>query len=233
MQNLHSRRQTREVGVGPRSIPTAIVFFTAVFLFVIIAVVVALSPAVTAIDGTVATWLHVRATPQVTDVMAAISLLGAPTTLTILAVAGSLLLLYRRRYAEAVLLSTVVLAGNFLNFCLKHLIQRGRPVFDDPLFSLPTYSFPSGHAMASTVFYGLLAIYVSVSARQRYAAPVAIGAAVLMVALVSFSRVYLGLHYLSDVLGGLSEGIAWLALSVIAWRHRWRREAGLGVNADS
>ena len=131
------------------------------------------------------------------------------------------------------MLSAVVLGGNFLNFCLKHLIQRGRPAFDDPLFSLPTYSFPSGHAMASTVLYGLLAIYVSVRARQRYAAPVAIGAAVLMVALVSFSRVYLGLHYLSDVMGGLSEGIAWLALSVIAWHHRRRREAGLGVNADS
>jgi membrane-associated phospholipid phosphatase len=188
---------------------------------------------VTAIDGSIATWLHVRATPQVTDVMAAISFLGAPTTLTIVAVAGSLLLLYRRKYAEAAMLSIVVLGGNFLNFCLKHLIQRGRPAFDDPLFSLPSYSFPSGHAMASTVFYGLLAIYVSVGVRHRYAAPVAIGAAGLMIALVSFSRVYLGLHYLTDVLGGLSEGIAWLALSVIAWRHRRRREASLGVNADS
>jgi undecaprenyl-diphosphatase len=233
MQNLHSGRQTCAVGVGPTLLATAIVFFAAASLFVIIAVVVAQSPAVSAVDGTFATWLHVRATPRVTDIMAAISLLGAPTTLTMVAVAGSLLLLYRRRYAEAAMLSIVVLGGNFLNFCLKHLIQRGRPVFDDPLFSLPTYSFPSGHAMASTVFYGLLAIYVSVGARRRYAAPVAIGAVVLMIALVSFSRVYLGLHYLSDVLGGVSEGIAWLALSVIAWRHLRRREAGLGVNADS
>jgi undecaprenyl-diphosphatase len=233
MQNLHSGRQIGDVGVGPKLIAPAIVLVAAVFLFLIIAVVVALSPAAAAIDGNLATWLHVRATPQVTDVMAAISLLGAPTTLTIVAVAGSLLLWYLRRYAEAALLSTAVLGGNFLNFCLKHLIQRGRPAFDDPLFSLATYSFPSGHAMASTVFYGLLAIYVSGNARQRYAAPVAIGAAVLIVALVSFSRVYLGLHYLSDVMGGLSEGITWLALSVIAWRHRRRREAALGVNADS
>lgn len=233
MQNLHSGRQNRDVGIRLGLTPTSSVFFAALFLFVIIAFIVALSPAVTAIDGNVATWLHVRATPQVTDFMAAISLLGAPTTLTIMAVAGSLLLLYRRRYAEAAMVSTVVLGGNFLNFCLKHLIQRGRPLFDDPLFSLPTYSFPSGHAMATTVFYGLLAIYVSVSARQRYAASIAIGAAVLIVALVSFSRVYLGLHYLSDVIGGLSEGIAWLALSVIAWRHRRRGQAALGVDADS
>ena len=231
MQNLHSGRQILGVGVGPRLIPASIVFFTASILFVIIAAVVALSPPVTAIDGNIATWLHVRATPQVTAVMVALSLLGAPTTLTIVAVAGSLLLLYRRRYAEAGLLSTVVLGGNFLNFCLKHLIQRGRPAFDDALFSLPTYSFPSGHAMASTVFYGLFALYVSSNARPRYAAAIAVGAAVLMVALVSFSRVYLGLHYLSDVLGGLSEGIAWLALSVIAWHHCRRRETDPGFNA--
>jgi membrane-associated phospholipid phosphatase len=233
MQNLHSGQQIRDVSVSPSLIPASIVFFTAVSLFLIIAVVVALSPAVTAIDGKLAMWLHVRATPQVTDVMAAISFLGAPTTLTIVAVAGSFFLLYWRKYAEAAMLSTAVLGGNFLNFCLKHLIQRGRPAFDDPLFSLPTYSFPSGHAMASTVFYGLLAMYVSASARQRYAAPVAIGAAVLMVALVSLSRVYLGLHYLSDVMGGITEGIAWLALSVIALRQSRRREAVLGVNADS
>lgn len=229
MQNLHSGRHIRDFGV----ILASIVFSTAVSLFLIISAVVALSPAVNAIDGRVATWLHVRATPYVTDVMAAISFLGAPTTLTIVAVAGSLLLLYRRRYAEAAMLSAVVLGGNSLNFCLKHLIQRGRPAFDDPLFSLQTYSFPSGHAMASTVFYGMLAIYVSVNARQRHAAHVAIGAAVSMVALVSLSRVYLGLHYLSDVMGGITEGIAWLALSLIALRYLRRREAGVGVNADS
>ena len=229
MQILHSGRHIRDFGV----VPASIVFSTAVFLFLIIAAAVALSSAVTAIDGSVATWLHARATPYVTGVMVAISFLGAPTTLTIVAVAGSLLLSYRRRYAEAAMLSAVVLGGNSLNFCLKHLIQRGRPVFDDPLFSLPTYSFPSGHAMASTVFYGLLAIYVSVSARQRYAAHVAIGAAVLMVALVSLSRVYLGLHYPSDVMGAITEGIAWLALSLIVLRHLRRREAGLDVNAGS
>jgi undecaprenyl-diphosphatase len=228
MQILHSGRDIRDFGV----VPASIVFSTAVFLFLIIAAAVALSPAVTAMDDRVATWLHARATPSVTPVMVALSLFGAPTTLTVVAVAGSLLLLYRRRYVEAAMLSAVVLGGNFLNFCLKHLIQRGRPVFEDPLFSLPTYSFPSGHAMASTVFYGLLAIYVSVSPRQRYAAPVAIGAAVLMVALVSLSRVYLGLHYPSDVMGGIAEGIAWLALSLIVLHHRWRREVGPGVNAD-
>ena len=229
MQNLHSSPSTRDVGV----VPTLLVFSTAVFLFLVIAVAVAMSDAVTAIDANVGTWLHVRATPLVSNAMVAVSFLGAPTTLTVVAVAGSLLLLYQRRRAEAAALSIVVVGGNFLNFCLKHLIQRGRPVFEDPILSLPTYSFPSGHAMASTVFYGLLAIYASVSAGQRYAANVAIAAAVFMVALVSFSRVYLGLHYLSDVMGGIAEGIAWLALSFTVLHYIRRGESGTGVDTDS
>jgi membrane-associated phospholipid phosphatase len=217
--------------VGPR--PTLIVFSTAVGLFLVIAFAVALSAPLAALDASAGTWLHVRATPLVSNAMAVVSFLGAPTTLTIVTVGGSLLLLYRRRRTEAAMLSTVVLGGNLLNFCLKHLIQRGRPVFDDPIFSLPTYSFPSGHAMASTVFYGLLSIYALANARQGYAAYFAIAAAVFMVALVSFSRVYLGLHYLSDVMAGIAEGIAWLAFCFAALHYIRRREASAGVDADS
>jgi undecaprenyl-diphosphatase len=231
MHNLHPGR-IRNVSAGPTLVPTLIVFSTAVCGFLVIALAIALSSAVTALDANVGRWLHVRATPLVSNAMAAVSFLGAPTTLTVVAVAGSLLLWYKRSHAEAAMLSAVVLGGNFLNFCLKHLIQRGRPVFDDPIFSLPTYSFPSGHAMASTVFYGLLAIYASVNARQRYAAHVAIAAAASMVALVSFSRIYLGLHYLSDVMGGIAEGIAWLALSLAILHYTRRAEAGAGVDAD-
>ncbi|HEY1437259.1 MAG TPA: phosphatase PAP2 family protein [Casimicrobiaceae bacterium] len=216
---------------GPR--PTLIVFSTAVGLFLVIALAIALSAPLAALDTSAGRWLHVRATPLVSNAMAVVSFLGAPTTLTIVAVGGSLLLLYRRRRTEAAVLSIVVLGGNLLNFCLKHLIQRGRPVFDDPIFSLPTYSFPSGHAMASTVFYGLLAIYALANARQRYAAYFAIAAAVFMVALVSFSRVYLGLHYLSDVMAGIAEGIAWLAFCFAALHYIRRREASAGVDADS
>jgi undecaprenyl-diphosphatase len=229
MQNLHSGPKMRELGPGP----TLIVFSVAAGLFLVIALAIALSTPLAAVDANAEMWLHVRATTLGSNAMAAVSFLGAPTTLTIVAVAGSLLLLYRRRRSEAATLSIVVLGGNFLNFCLKHLIQRGRPVFDDPIFSLPTYSFPSGHAMASTVFYGLLSIYALAHARQRYAAYIAAAGAVFMVALVSFSRVYLGLHYLSDVMGGIAEGIAWLSFCVAALHYIRRGESNTGVDADS
>jgi len=227
MQNLHSERPVVSGGADTAARSAAIIFAIAASLFLVIAAAVAMGSAVAAIDGRVDMWLHVRATPLLTGVMAAVSFLGAPTTLTIVVVAGGVLLGCRRRHVDAAMLLTVVLGGNVLNFCLKHVIRRGRPVFDDPLFTLPTYSFPSGHAMASTVFYGLLAMYASVNARQRHAAGAAIAAAVSMVAAVCFSRVYLGLHYVSDVMGGIAEGVSWLALSVIASRYLRRRNAVL------
>src|SRR5450755_1567039 len=119
MHNLHSGRNIREVGPGS----TLIVFSAAVGLFLVIAFAIVLSAPLAALDANVGTWLHVRATPLVSNAMAAVSFLGAPTTLTIVAVAGSLVLLYRRRHLEVATLSTVVLGGNLLNYCLKHLIQ--------------------------------------------------------------------------------------------------------------
>jgi len=209
------------------------VFATALLLLLVIAVATARSPTVNAIDSSVEMWLHVRAIPLLTGAMLVVSVLGAPTSTSVVAVAGSLLLLSRRKWADAATLSIVVLGGNFLNFCLKHLVQRGRPVFDDPIFSLPTYSFPSGHAMASTVLWGLIAIRASAQAQHRVSARVAIGAAVAMVALVCFSRMYLGLHYLSDVAAGVAEGVAWLALSSAVLLYIRRDESGAGVAANS
>jgi membrane-associated phospholipid phosphatase len=208
------------------------VFVTALLLFIAITVLTAGSATMNAIDSSVEMWLHVRAMPFLTGVMVVVSFLGAPTSITVVAVVGSLLLLSRRKWADAATLSIVVIGGNLLNWCLKHLVQRGRPVFDDPVFSLPTYSFPSGHAMASTVFCGLLAMGASVQSGHRVSTRVAMGAACAMVALVCFSRMYLGLHYLSDVAAGVAEGVAWLALSSAVLRFIRRHESGAGVAAN-
>ncbi len=206
-------------------IAASILLAAALLLFLSVACLVVTGSTAT-IDADVEAWLHLRVSPLLTEGLTAISFLGAPTTLSTVAVVGSLLLLFRRRYTESVALSISVLGGNLLNVGLKHLFQRGRPVFDDPILSLPTYSFPSGHAMASTVFYGLLAVYTAQNAKGRSETWGAIGIAVTVVALVCFSRLYLGLHYLSDVLGGIAEGVAWLAICWAGRRFARREPAG-------
>src|SRR5450631_3950240 len=116
MQNLQSGHTARR----PAILLALTVFATALLLLLVIAVATARSPTVNAIDSSVEMWLHVRAIPLLTGAMLVVSVLGAPTSTSVVAVAGSLLLLSRRKWADAATLSIVVLGGNFLNFCLKH-----------------------------------------------------------------------------------------------------------------
>jgi undecaprenyl-diphosphatase len=99
-----------------------------------------------------------------------------------------------------------------INVLVKYIVHRPRPYFDNPLLILTTYSFPSGHALASTVLYGLLAAFAVQASKTWRQRVVAVSIALCLIALVCFSRVYLGVHYLTDVLAGVLEGVLWLAL---------------------
>jgi undecaprenyl-diphosphatase len=105
----------------------------------------------------------------------------------------------------------VVPAGELLNLLLKNAFQRPRPVLALPLVHLSTFSFPSGHAVASTVFYGAACALVFRHTRSAPLRTIAGCIAAGMVLLVCASRVYLGAHYLSDVLAGIAVGCACLA----------------------
>jgi len=192
------------------------VFSGAVAAFMLVAAAVVMVPAVELTDARVNIWVHAHALPVAIELMLVISFLGAPSTLTAVTAAIASVLMYRHQYRQSIVLLAVVVGGNLLNVGLKHLLHRGRPAIEDPLLMLPTYSFPSGHAMAATVFYGLAAAYAVTHLRSRHLARSAILAAVIMITLVCVSRVYLGVHYLSDVIAGLAEGIAWLVVSLTA-----------------
>ncbi len=123
-------------------------------------------------------------------------------------------------------LTLAVFGGTLLNFLMKHLFVRPRPHFDDPLLTLTTYSFPSGHTLMATVFYGTLCLLVASRARHWRWRVLTIAVAGLMILLVGFSRIYLGTHYLSDVLAAIAEGLAWLAFCLISVAELERRRKG-------
>ena len=160
-------------------------------------------------DAIVAHWLHAHAVPSLTSAMIVVSFLGAPSTLSGATAMICLVLVARRSYSRLSLLITLVFGGNALNYALKVLIHRTRPSFVDPLVTVAGDSFPSGHAMASTIFYGFVVTYIVAKTLRQRGKNAAIGAGILMVVLVCFSRVYLGVHYLSDVFAGIFEAIAW------------------------
>jgi undecaprenyl-diphosphatase len=102
-----------------------------------------------------------------------------------------------------------------LNVVVKQTFERARPLAENPVITLTTYSFPSGHAAASTIFAGLLCVLVFRSRSGKTDKALVFVAATIWVGMVCASRVYLGLHYVSDVLAGVMEGVAWLALSTL------------------
>jgi undecaprenyl-diphosphatase len=116
-----------------------------------------------------------------------------------------------------------VSGGLLLNNILKLAFHRARPQFDDPLLMLTTYSFPSGHTMNATVLYGALATFVFAKSKSWPPRIVAAAVAITFIVLVAFSRVYLGAHYLSDVLGAICEGLAWTALCLTALYYFWKQ----------
>ena len=122
------------------------------------------------------------------------------------------------RRHEAILFAVVTLSAEAASQILKPIFHRHRP---EPFFGLPapgTYSFPSGHAFVGTVYYVMLAALIS----QRLWIRIA-GAVTGL--LIGLSRIYLGVHFPSDVLGGLSLAVFWLAMAWLSAGGRWSSSA--------
>ena len=140
---------------------------------------------------------------------------STPGMLALTAIAGIWLLRRGHRYWIVALIASVP-GGMLLNVALKHTFERARPHFVEPILTLSTYSFPSGHALAATVFYGFLACYAARRARSWPGRVLPFVPAAAMIFTVAFSRLYLGAHYLTDVLAGMLEGCGWLAVCITA-----------------
>lgn len=176
----------------------------------------------TVVDAQLSAWLHTHSTPLLTALFARVTLLGS----TLIAMIAGLVAIYLLRRRQPFWFAAFVLAvygGIILNRLLKYSFQRARPRFDDPVFSFTGHSFPSGHTMTATVVYGAIAVLVFTKNKNRVLRAGVIASAAVLIGLVGFSRIYLGAHYLSDVLGAIAEGLAWLSLCFTGVYFLWRR----------
>lgn len=161
--------------------------------------------------------------PGLVRFLDAVSTFGAPNVWRALVVLGALLLI-RRAPRLAIWMAVTLVGEALLDVGIKTAVDRLRPSFPDPVAVAPGKSFPSGHAMGSFVLVGVLVLVVLPLLPRRARWPVvALGVAVVV--LIGFSRLGLGVHYPSDVVGGWVIGAAWLAGTVAAFQ-TWRREAG-------
>ena len=156
-----------------------------------------------------------------TTTMKVVSAFGGTTTITIACVLVAALLLARRRFRESFLVIAAPLGALGLQHLVKDLVRRPRPPVH-ALVHATGFGFPSGHAAVSLAFYGALAVLLA-RATRRWSLKVAGWTAAIVVAgLIGFSRMYLRVHYVTDVIGGYALGAAWLAV-VISAEGVWRR----------
>lgn len=162
------------------------------------------------VDAHVAEWLAAHRIQPLTSVLLVVTQLNSLAMIGVWsAVFAGVLAWLRERYW----MLTLVLAvggGMLLNLVLKLAYERARPRFDDPLLELHTFSFPSGHTAAATVFYGVLAAFLVSRFRDPAIRIACVAGAVAAVTLVAFSRIYLGAHYLSDVIAAACSSTVWL-----------------------
>lgn len=145
--------------------------------------------------------------------MAVISELGDTEFVTVFAVLILVILLVTRHWLLATGWGVTVLGSSFLIGLSKQEFQRARPVHEHGFALETTWSFPSGHAAGSLVFYGMLAYVLLVRLPSAWHRPVLFAAAG-MVLMIGASRVILQVHYLSDVFAGYSLALAWLAMCI-------------------
>ena len=165
------------------------------------------------IDNLVLNFIYSSREPFLTNIMHFVSFLGGEFTLFSSTLITTILV-FKKRKKEAVFFALVVLFGHIFNNVLKQVLKIPRPDID-PIDISGSYSFPSGHAMNSFIFYGLLAYFIFHFTRNRRLSVLVATFSIIVILLIGFSRLYLGVHYPSDVIGGFILGFWWLTTAIL------------------
>jgi membrane-associated phospholipid phosphatase len=180
----------------------------------------------TELDLSAAKGLHevVLESEELVIVLEGISFVGSPLWFYFVLGGLAAYLWLKRRRRLAVFIVVTGLMGGVVDTAVKMWVARPRPVLEDPVATAPANSFPSGHTMMATIGYGLLLLVLLPLVPRKWRVPVVIGA-LLLVAIIGFARLALGVHFITDVVGGFILGLAWLAASTAAFSI-WRTEEG-------
>ncbi|UII58602.1 phosphatase PAP2 family protein (plasmid) [Cytobacillus spongiae] len=160
--------------------------------------------------------------PSLTTFMTSITFLGGVMGISIFTIIVVAILLILKKYPLAFFVVITITTGAGFNWLLKWIFKRERPDIE-ALIEQGGYSFPSGHSMSSFIFYGTLAFILFRALdykRYKWGSVLVVG---VMVFLIGISRVYLGVHYPSDILGGFTAGGAWLTLCIVIYAYFYKR----------
>ncbi|MGK3968304.1 phosphatase PAP2 family protein [Sorangium sp. So ce118] len=166
------------------------------------------------VDLALARALHASSSSAGVAALRAFTFLGSGAALTVVAIVVAAVLLRRRHRVLAIGWLIALAGGGLLNWALKALFARQRPTFADPLAVAHGWSFPSGHSMGTFITFGMLSYLGLLFVRTLRARLLLVAFALSWTVAMGFSRMYLGVHYLSDVLAGFAAGSVWLAACI-------------------
>lgn len=170
------------------------------------------------IDHGTATWFHAHLTHRFVAVLRAVTEFGSSEWIAVVLSIAVLLFIFKRWWLSLATLIVAVPGGMLLNELVKMLVHRHRPFVDGWFVDWSGYSFASGHTIGATLLYGQIALFVFPLIKGRRGRIFLFTAAMIVVAMVGFSRIALGAHYVSDVLAGMFFGMAWLTICLFAAR---------------
>jgi membrane-associated phospholipid phosphatase len=186
----------------------------------------------TRFDVAFARSLHENATLPKLIAFRTIALLANVWTLGVLCILVAGILIWRRHLLRAVAWVIALVGGGLLNTLLKNAFHRLRPALPNPFVTERGWSFPSGHAMSSLIAYGMLAYLLTTALESKTAKRLVIGISIVLVVLIGFSRLYLTVHYFSDVVAGYAAGAFWLLVCIsgteVARRQRFSGRLAAG-----
>lgn len=184
-----------------------------------------------AMDASAADAFHQLVRPGLTKVVRCLTFLGSVGFVTALSLLVASVLAARKALYALLTFALTMLGGSLLNIFLKHLFHRQRPILENPLVTLSSYGFPSGHTMGSTLLWGCVAIFVAGQMRSATARALPFCLAAMWVCVVGATRIYLGAHYFTDVIGAIMAGIAWLTFcwTAVETLRRWRARHNNGT----
>lgn len=169
-----------------------------------------------AFDAQIIRFVRQYTMPVLNQFMLFISDIGFGKNYLVMVLAAGSWLLYRRHWPELVLFMATLAGGGVINFILKHLFQRARPEAFR-IVDASGYSFPSGHATAAICFFGVMTFLLWRTRTTVWERWLLLAGSSGLVVLIGISRIYLGVHYPSDIIAGYSSGAMWLTFCCAAF----------------
>lgn len=202
---------------NPRSVVIvlfAAIAFTGAIAFLNLGFRMATGDAVSNIDLSVATLMRETRNAPADEIMTVITMMGDMLVMAPLALAMLGWLIWHKAYRAAYAAGTVIVMAKLFEMVMKAGIQRARPS-ELAYAGFDPFSFPSGHATMAAVIFGILAVLVSHS-MGRWGRALVYATCAVVVVMIAYSRIYLGVHWLSDVLAGLLFGTVMMAAFGVA-----------------